>query len=43
MDKDVPLYHRLSKITKILGLENESKLCAKILITLNERLGQYSN
>ena len=39
MDKDVPLYHRLSKITKILGLENEPKLCAKILITLNERLG----
>ena len=43
MDKDIPIYKRVSGITKIIGLEHEVKLSAKLLIDLNERLGFYNN
>ena len=43
MDKDIPLYSRLRRCRTIIGLEHEQVLGAKILIDLNERLGEYDN
>ncbi|CDW77845.1 UNKNOWN [Stylonychia lemnae] len=43
MDKDIPIYKRVSSCRQIIGLEHERRLSAQILIDLNERLGYYNN
>ncbi|TNV84993.1 hypothetical protein FGO68_gene7792 [Halteria grandinella] len=43
MDRDCPIYQRAHGCKLILGLEQQRKAGAELLITLNERLGQYKN
>lgn len=43
MDRDCPIYSRGPGCKVIIGLESQRKAAAELLITLNERLGQYKN